>query len=345
LRWGKTNDDDPVMAPAPELLDIEITTKCSGMSTTGLCGACYKKNSPKGINMSLERFKEVIDAFPKLLSQIAIGADSTLESNPDLWKMMEYSRSKGIVPNITCAEISEKTADKLAANVGACAISYHDDKDICYNSVKMLTDRGMGQINIHFVLHEESYPDALELITDMQNDSRLEKMNALVFLLLKKKGRAKNQYNHITEEHFNNLVSKAFESKINFGFDSCSAPRFMKYIDNFITDDKKKSQLLQSVEPCESFGLMSSYINVHGHYFPCSFAEGEGEWKEGIPVTKETDFIRDVWNSEKLSKWRQLSLSLTGTCKCNVKKWCRICPIFDITPCFDGKITGDRVSK
>lgn len=30
-RWGKTEDDDPIMAPAPEILDIEISTRCSGI--------------------------------------------------------------------------------------------------------------------------------------------------------------------------------------------------------------------------------------------------------------------------------------------------------------------------
>lgn len=30
LRWGKTEADDPEVAPGPEILDIEITTICDG---------------------------------------------------------------------------------------------------------------------------------------------------------------------------------------------------------------------------------------------------------------------------------------------------------------------------
>ena len=31
-RWGETKEDDPIMAPAPEIADIEITTKCNGVN-------------------------------------------------------------------------------------------------------------------------------------------------------------------------------------------------------------------------------------------------------------------------------------------------------------------------
>lgn len=204
-RWGKTKEDDPLFSPfGPEILDIEITTKCDGVGGK-LCPFCYKSNTPNGKNMSFETFKKMIDKFPTyeqelvvivvdnqygfgyppkgnvktkkgdklakdikegdildiykkewshspqivtavrakkkkvpFLTQVAIGADSKAESNPDLWKMMDYCRKKGVIPNITVAQITDKTADKLVDKCGAVAISRYDDKNICYDSVKKL---------------------------------------------------------------------------------------------------------------------------------------------------------------------------------------------------------------
>lgn len=70
-RWGKTQEDDPTMAPfGPEILDIEVTTICGGVpNKEGIvspCAFCYKSNGPKGINMSFETFKEIIDKLPYL---------------------------------------------------------------------------------------------------------------------------------------------------------------------------------------------------------------------------------------------------------------------------------------
>ena len=63
-RWGKTEEDDPQWGPAPEILDLEISTssKCSGK-----CKFCYKKNSDGQIdhNMTFDEFKKILDKMPK----------------------------------------------------------------------------------------------------------------------------------------------------------------------------------------------------------------------------------------------------------------------------------------
>jgi len=98
-RWGATKEDDPAMAVGPEIADVEISTVCHGVpreyETDGKrgpsvpCPFCYKANSPCGKNMSFETFKKLFDKINTgFLCQIAFGADSRAESNPDLWKMM-----------------------------------------------------------------------------------------------------------------------------------------------------------------------------------------------------------------------------------------------------------------
>ena len=317
-RWGKTEEDDPQFSPfGPEILDIEITEKCNGVvGLDGIrkpCSFCYKNNTPSGNNMTLEEFKLVIDKMPKLLTQIALGADSTGTTNPDMFAMMEYARSKSIVPNLTIADISDEVADKLSNLAGAVAISRYEDKNICYNSVKKLTDRGMKQINIHMLVSENTYEQVLETLNDVKTDQRLEKLNCVVLLSLKKKGRGKS-FNILSQDKFKSLIDLALQLKVSFGMDSCSAHKFL----NAIKDNSKYKQIEQSVEPCES-SCMSAYVDSKSNYFPCSFTEDSPNWNEGLKITKDTDFIKDIWNNTKTVNFRN-----------NLIKCGRSCPIYEV---------------
>lgn len=319
VSWGKTVEEDPGVFPAPEILDIEVTTRCTGPNGK-ICPQCYKSNSPIGDNMSFETFKKIIDIFPKTLTQIAIGADATLKCNPDIWKMMEYARSFNIVPNITAADIDDETADNLAKYCGAVAIScYSWSKEICYDSIKRLTDRGMKQVNMHFMIAEETYDNALETLNDIKNDPRLEKLNALVFLSLKKKGRAViNHYNCLSQEKFNKLVEKAREMNISIGFDTCSAKKALVAFNN----DPSVAKMVSS---CES-SRESSYINYRGEYFPCSFTEGTEGWENGLNVLEcnnSQEFIDKIWNHPRTQAFRD------HLEKC-VYSGCKSCPIYEI---------------
>lgn len=232
MRWGKTMEDDPCLSPfGPEIADIEVTTKCRGVGGK-LCSFCYKANTPKGYNMSFKTFKKLFHNLPKTLTQIAFGADSQAESNPDLWKMMKYCRTNDynfVVPNITVADITDETADKLAKYCGAVAVSRYDNKNYCYDSIKRLTDRGMTQINIHIMSSEETYDMVMETLRDAKTDPRLEKLNAIVLLNLKQKGRGEG-FTALSQDKFNAMIEYAFEHDIMIGFDSCGAHKFLESV-------------------------------------------------------------------------------------------------------------------
>ena len=99
-RWGGTLEEDPAYSHlGPEIADIEISTVCNGVGN-GPCKFCYKSNTGKGENMSLELFKKVFSKFPPVLTQIAFGIGD-IDANPDLWNIMRHCRENGIVPNIT----------------------------------------------------------------------------------------------------------------------------------------------------------------------------------------------------------------------------------------------------
>lgn len=312
ITYGKTIDDDVDFCPyGPLIADIEVTTICSGINNVP-CKFCYKSNTTNGKNMSFETFKTIFDKFPNTLQQIAFGTDSKAESNPDLFKMFEYCLENGVKPNLTVADISDEIADKISKYSGACSVSRYADKNFCYDSVKKLTDGGMSQVNIHQLISEETFEQTLETIDDIKNDKRLEKLNAIVFLSLKKKGRGKN-LNCLSKEKFNIIIDKCIENEIRHGLDSCSGKKYSEYC-----KDNNKEEFLMYITGCEST-LQSVYCNHEGKYFPCSFTEDENDWKEGIDLTKINDFIKDVWYNEKVVKFRN---SLKGAF-CN-------CPVFNV---------------
>lgn len=356
--WGKTKDDDIVYSTVgPHILDMEISTICNGLNGRNRCKYCYKKsNGLVERNMSLDTFKTIIDKMSidclkvdfkdgytcyvnglsslpdhllkksivgayscrrSVLSQIAYGSDSTGVANPEVFNMMDYARECGIVPNITVANVSDEIADKFSKVCGAMAISRHDDKDICYDTVKKLTDRGMDQINIHFVVHKYSKNMAIETMKDIMTDPRLSKLNAIVFLSLKKKGNGE-KLQSLDQEGFEEIMNFAFENNIRFGMDSCSGGKFIKYIKNREDYDK----LIKMVEPCESTKI-SSYINVDGKFYSCSFCENTDSFKEGIDVVNCSNFVDDVWNHEHTQKWRNNLLQKNS-------EGCFDCPVFEV---------------
>ena len=72
FRWGKTFNDDPLIAPWPELADISISNYC-----TKHCDFCYRDSSDKGSFMSLEEYEYVLQSLnhPKWgkVFQVALG--------------------------------------------------------------------------------------------------------------------------------------------------------------------------------------------------------------------------------------------------------------------------------
>lgn len=309
-RWGATAEEDPSVAPSPEILDIEISEVCDGIGAP--CTFCYKSNTGVGRQMSFETFKKIFDRMPDNLTQIAFGIGN-IYGHDDMWKMFDYCRNSGrmVIPNVTTNgyKLTDELAAKLQTYCGAVAVSRYADKNVCYDAVKKLTDLGMKQINIHQLVSKETMAACMETLCDMKNDPRLAKLNAIVFLTLKPKGK-RNTYNIVSDVEYKTLIDKCLAEHINFGFDSCSANRFLRLANNPKFDDV--------AEPCEST-LFSSYINVDGRFFPCSFAEGEGKWKDGIDVANCKDFTADVWNDPRTIEFRN------GLLACN-----RNCPLFKI---------------
>jgi MoaA/NifB/PqqE/SkfB family radical SAM enzyme len=330
IRWGKTQDtaDDPYMAPAPEILDLEIS---AGKDCIG-CEYCYKANGPDAEethNLSFDEFKTIFDKMPKTLTQIAFGI-MNIDTNYDFFPMMLYAKNKGVIPNYTTNgfSVSKLVAEETAELCGAVAVSCHV-KEIAYNAVKAYTDAGMTQVNIHQVLHQQNYEKVLKLLQDRVSDPRLAKLNAVVFLAYKPKGTNAGMFTSCTISQYRTLIEFAEIHGFNIGFDSCSAPAVFKAYEQL----GKYEQVNQMIEPCES-SLFSSYINTYGKFYPCSFSENELGWEDGLDVLNCDDFVKDIWNHPRTIEFRNRLNGSTSKCSgCIAQNGCRACPMFPITPC------------
>lgn len=336
-RWGNTRDEDPAMCPVgPEIADIEISTVCHGIGKTMAkrvpCSFCYKSNTGVGENMSFDTFKKVLKHFPKTLTQIAFGIGD-LDGNPDMFRIMEYCRSKGVVPNVTtngmgindvAVPYMATYAQVLARTCGAVAVSHYGDYDLCFGAIEALSNAGLKQVNIHKLLSKETFESCFDLIDAVKADDRARGLKAIVFLALKQKG-DRNRYHPITDlRDYENLLRYASEMGVNVGMDSCSAPMALKVLD---------PEQITFVEPCEST-LFSIYVNAKGELFPCSFTEGTPGWETGVNLA--TDDKVDFWQDPRVVHFRNglMNSSMGKKCDgCSVRQHCRSCPVYDITPC------------
>jgi MoaA/NifB/PqqE/SkfB family radical SAM enzyme len=305
--WGRTKEDDPDMCQyGPLIADIEISTACSQN-----CPMCYKGNRAEGRDMTLAQFQTILAKMPKTIQQIAFGLGDTpnldgTRGNPDCLAIFDYCRSQGVIPNATVNGfgLDKATAERLAGALGACAVSRYNPKDVCYDAVKMLTDAGMTQCNIHMLCAESSLSDCMELLDDAKTDSRLAKLNAIVFLSGKQKGRG-TWLKPVSPEKYKELILAAFEKGVRIGFDSCSCHKFLKAVEGM----PQAPMLRTFSEPCES-GLFSAYIGVDGTYYPCSFAD---EKVKGINLF-EVDSFMDIWRSPQVEGWRKRLLANERRC-------------------------------
>jgi len=242
--------------------------------------------------------------------------------NPDIWKIFEYTRANGVIPNVTINgyNLTDECVDELVRLCGAVAVSRYNPPDVCYDAVKRLTDKGLKQCNIHMLLAAETYDECLQVLKDKLTDPRLEKLNAIVFLSLKKKGKRNTFHPLKNIDKYQKLVEFALKNNIAIGFDSCSAPLFLQSVKG--REDLGSFEMYKTLaEPFESY-LFSFYVNVEGKTFPCSFMEEEDF--EGIDVATCNDFLQDIWFNPRVVEFREKLLANIDDNRC------RRCPKFDI---------------
>ncbi|MDR3335479.1 MAG: hypothetical protein LBT13_11460, partial [Treponema sp.] len=148
----------------------------------------------------------------------------------------------------------------------------------------------------HLVVYEENYNDVMGILWDIRHNQQLKKLNAVVFLTLKNKGRAAGLgFTPLTQEHYTTMVTYCLnpDHHISFGSDSCGCHNVEAALKGMPNEDAIKTM----TDPCES-GLFSGFANVKGIGFPCSFMEGI---EPGVNLL--THDFQEYWTTG-LAAWR-----------------------------------------
>lgn len=299
---GINGNEDPFMTDLPTMLDCGIMGHCKNN-----CEFCYQGDKYQE-NMKLEDFKQIIDELKYHTNQVALGGRGNPEDHKDFKEILKYSRENGIVPNYTTAGnyITPEIVQISKEYSGAVAISFYN-RPFTYKALDMFIE-GEVKTNIHLIYSSKSHDLAMRILKGedvWDNKINLKKLNAIIFLLFKPKGKGANLpewfplKNQI--EEFGHLIGKA-KTKFKIGVDSCLINHILKFADF-------NEQQRMSVDTCES-GRMSVYITPDMKLVPCSFADHD---LYGCDIKNHK--IKDVWEKAKpFQKFREILKENSKSC-------------------------------
>lgn len=305
--------NEPFWSPhGPELMDISITNWCDR-----LCSFCYKSSTKNGKHMALDDYKGLIDQAADMGTfQVALGGGNP-NQHPDFIEMLEYTTSKGIVPNYTTNGdgLSNAILDASYKHCGAVAVSAYPPYHVTSSAIKRLNNEGV-KTNVHFILDVSSIDTAINWLNNPPDF--LSDINAIVFLNYKPAGRDVYEsnllrYSSRLDEFFRLATSP--KRKLKVGFDACCVSAV------FARTDANTSM----VDACDA-GRFSLYVSEDLKVYCCSFQSGN---TEGDQINSKTTLL-DIWTkSEKMRAFRNyFSSNRCGTC--NLISTCMNgCPIYE----------------
>jgi MoaA/NifB/PqqE/SkfB family radical SAM enzyme len=301
---GINGKADPFSLKLPSLIDIGIMGKCQNK-----CEFCYQGDIEED-HMDISDFIKIIDQIKFHTNQVALGGRGDPNKHPQFEQFIKYAHENNVVPNYTTSGkgLTVEEVELTKRYCGAVAVSNYN-QPFTYDALKMFMDAEV-KTNIHFVFSKNTFDDAMNLLQGKDIwDGRvnLDKLNAVVFLLFKKRGRAENLPLLAPTYYQINLLCLAIRSyggfcKFKIGMDSCLVNHYCDIIANLTTEEKL------SLDTCEA-SRMSAYISPSLIMTPCSFCPPN----EGVSI-KDID-IKDVWNNSDLfTKTRKLLLTKRNCC-------------------------------
>ena len=192
FRWGSSFNEDPKMAPWPELADISISNYC-----TNGCSYCYRDSGKDGKFMSIDDYKLVLKNLTSekygSIFQIAIGGGEPL-LHPNFHEIIQLTWENGIIPNYTTSGkfFTQENIESTRKYCGAVAISWDPYRDLSIDELSelgnYLKNEGI-KANIHYVISEKTIQTAMEILNG-NFDDKLGYFNSIIFLTHKPVGRA-----------------------------------------------------------------------------------------------------------------------------------------------------------
>lgn len=325
IRNGKETEEDPFMAPFPELLDVGIMGSCLH-GRTGLClkagVECYQdganKNEP---DMPFGDFEALVRQCKGKTYQFALGGRGDPDMHRDFEDILACARENEIVPNFTTSGIGmdRRKAALCKKYCGAVAVSWYRSR-YTLDAVSMLIEAGV-KTNIHYVVNAETVREAVSLLYGEPGKGLPERVNAVVFLLHKPVGLGSREkmitkddalFREFLELAVKKATSSARRRSLKIGFDSCTVPALLRFENELDT---------ACLDTCEG-ARWSAYVSPDMRLMPCSFDSDRMRWA----VSLRENTVEEAWHSKEFDDFRR---RLANACpRCHKRALCMGgCPI------------------
>lgn len=265
---------------APTEVHFAITNKCSVK-----CSHCYMGSGDIEDNeYDTKNFKKAIDVLSEMnVFHIAMGGGEALERE-DLFEVAEYTREKGLVPNLTTSgsimndELAKKL--KIFGQVNLSIDGLYDDYNI-FRKSKVEFDAIDRSIDI---LIRNKIPTGINCVVGKRNYDHIPEifeyaskkgLNEIEFLRFKPLGRGIERYNSERTTYEQNIKLIPLLTKMSEKYNitakiDCSFVPMLCY-------HKPPKELLYSMATygCEAGNVLLG-IKSNGKISGCSFLETEG---------------------------------------------------------------------
>ncbi len=297
FRWGTSPQENPELAPWPELADISITNRCDEA-----CAYCYRDSTPDGRDLGPQEYALLLQQLRSPVYggvfQIALGGGEPL-LHPDFIRILEMTREQGMIPNYTTSgrHFTPALIRASAEHCGAVAISHdparsHPSPGELHRLGDELAGEGI-KVNIHYVLSGWSLPHAVELL-EGRGDELYEPFNAILFLSYKPAGRAVPEGVLARGPELDRFVelitARQPRTALRLGVDACLSPLLLRH-------GLPEPAFLDG---CEA-GFFSVFIDEQLNVSPCSFCNDRSH-----AFSLREHAFEEIWN-EKFAPYRELA--------------------------------------
>lgn len=277
--WN-TDDESIGILSSPTEVHFAITNKCSAK-----CRHCYMDaGSPEQGELDTESFKRAIDILAQIkVFHIALGGGEALE-RPDLFKIAEYAREKGLVPNLTISghKMTKIYAEKMkifgqvnlsidGVNKYSSIFRSKEKFEIANRALDMLVKAGVST-GINCVVGRRNF----EGIGELFEYAEKKKLNEIEFLRFKPSGRGAGLYDLESTTYDQNisLTPRLSEFSSRHGITAkidCSFVPMLCY-------HKPRREILDTLATygCEAGNVLLG-IRSNGSVSGCSFLRGTGD--------------------------------------------------------------------
>ncbi len=301
IRCGNTINEIPISGSI-EYIDVELSNIYTNIKKYPFLFKTKPLNNEKYLNFNI--FKKIINVLPKSLNHINFISDPECKTNPNLWDILEYCKLKNITTSITVDNIDKETARRLSTLCKIISVNTHQDKNICYNTIKNISDFNIKPI-LNILVSKETHHIIIRIINDYHKDSRLSNLSNLYLIGLKKIENWRF-LNDIDKKRLNDIIKNMLENNIPFNTDCQLTPYVISKYKNKL-NQYHNMQFIQ----CEAF-TFSAYIDVYNYIFPCRYYIPTNHfWGFNI-----LDFDK-YWNNENFIKIKKLFMYSK-----NNKKYC-----------------------